>query len=474
MQFAHFPTVNVSPSIPKSLAVPLSRVNSSPMSAPGADQFVAPRFAGTPRADVLAKNALDALKEEQPELAMQFIADGANINFQEHGTTLLSEAIRLGNDALFNLLIERGVEVEPDVSSRYDVPLFLAIREERFDYAKVLLAKGADVNQTEFSTDVPLGLLLPESLIDDALAQGFDMNKQYNGRSVLMCAVQVQNLGWVKRCLDAGQDVKAVQLDGARLTGSNGYAMSGYRPIQFAAEGGDPAVIQLLLERGADPMVTSGDFEYGHCPSSPLRIAAQNGHAAAVKVLLDNLATREIDPAALKELQEKALDNALGKSRTEVVDVFFERGIGVTPQGKPKPELIFPGLTSETMLAHLIKLGIDVNAGRNASYDNKTALIQAAAYGRQSIVDMLLAAGAQVNARDARGYTALMHAKDMSGMSARKRKYGMESKVKLAETLKAKGAKLTIADRAKLEAKFWNPLRMLGRGLDNLFGDIHL
>jgi ankyrin repeat protein len=55
-----------------------------------------------------------------------------------------------------------------------------------------------------------------------------------------------------------------------------------YKPIHYAAACHDPAIIKLLIEKGANL------FDFTNQKVMPLHIAAQNGNAAVIKVILEN------------------------------------------------------------------------------------------------------------------------------------------------------------------------------------------
>ena len=62
----------------------------------------------------------------------------------------------------------------------------------------------------------------------------------------------------------------------------------GWTPLSYAAENGHEAVVKLLLEKGAE--LETKDLHYGR---TPLLYAARNGHEAVVKLLLEKGAELE-------------------------------------------------------------------------------------------------------------------------------------------------------------------------------------
>lgn len=111
-------------------------------------------------------------------------------------------------------------------------------------------------------------------------------------------AASAGDLAKVKELLAAGVDVNS----------ANAY---GGTALAFATDKGHTAVVELLLERGADPNVKDRFYK-----STPLGWAVQKGHAGIVKALL----------AKGAEGEAEALIGAAGEGNAAIVKVVLERG----------------------------------------------------------------------------------------------------------------------------------------------------
>jgi ankyrin repeat protein len=237
-------------------------------------------------------------------------------------------------------------------------PMIFAAREGDLESAKLLVAAGADVNQT---TEYGWTPLLTAT----------------NNRHYRLAAWLVEN--------------------GANVNLSNKGA---WTPLYLATdnrniEGGDYPVpkpdmdhlefINVLLDHGANPNLRSKDdtltrtiftmqwfFEAG---ATPFVRAAQSGDVELMKVLLKHGA----DPKIPTDFGDTALSTAAGIGWVE----------GVTYEHSVKDNL--------EAVKMLLDLGLDPNS---ANRDGRTPLMGAALKGRNDVVQILVDKGAKLETRD--------------------------------------------------------------------------
>lgn len=164
----------------------------------------------------------------------------------------------------------------------------------------------------------------------------------------------------------------------------------GRTPIQAAAEGGHEAVVQLLVELGADvnaPPSPSGGL-------TALQAASHEGHVGLVRFLLAKGA--EVNMLAAKNSGLTALQAACLAGEPEVVGVLAEKGAEVNAAGSR----LWGGTALHAaasgghveIVKRLLALGADPNSV--AGSRRQTPVQSAYAIGRADIVDALEEAGA--------------------------------------------------------------------------------
>ena len=264
--------------------------------------------------------------------------------------------------------------------------------------------------------------------------------------SALVTAARAGDVDRVKKALDDGSNVNAPDSAGGRTA------------LHWAAKEGHVAVVQLLLSKGAEVNVKD------RAGKSPLCIAAENGKADVLKVLLD----AKSDVNMTDRMGGTPLMWAAALGTPETVGLLIEKGAnvnvadknGLTPllwaasTGDPRSvELLVAkqadvaaadNLTGDTALMRAARNGkiesVKVLIGAKASLEARnrqdmTAWLIAAGYGRADKLQALKDAGADVNAKDKRGWNAVDHARNRSdGNRAEVLKY-LEEDLKLKPAL---------------------------------------
>jgi ankyrin repeat protein len=160
-----------------------------------------------------------------------------------------------------------------------------------------------------------------------------------------------------------------------------------YPPVLYwAASLGDLALVQSLVEDGADIMKRGGKFE------SPLGAAAYHGHSDVVEYLLQQGANPNLPSRGFGTVLQIA---ALGGS-VKVVKQLIDAGADINAQGGGHNTALVAAASKEhiDVVTLLVKHGADLNIG---SRSHGSSLYRAAAAGDTKMVITLLGAGAGIN-----------------------------------------------------------------------------
>ena len=166
---------------------------------------------------------------------------------------------------------------------------FSAVERDDPTAIRALVQRGFDANSRSPQGQTGLFLALQGGSLRAADALLADPSLDVNalneaGESALMIAALKGRLDWTQRLLDKG-----AQID-----------KSGWTPLHYAATGPEPAVVRLLLDRGAKIDAASPNR------STPLMMAAQYGSPDSVELLL----ARGADPKAKNDQGLTAADFA--------------------------------------------------------------------------------------------------------------------------------------------------------------------
>jgi ankyrin repeat protein len=229
-----------------------------------------------------------AVRENHPDVVKALMARGAVVNARTRtGRTpqwvLPNSVPGFGH----GIGIVRGGL--PDRGSRQPIPggmtpLLYAARDGRMETVRLLLDGGADVNQPDVNGITPLIIAITNNHPDVArflIDRGADIKAvDWYGRTPLWAAVETRNmdvdnatfensidrapyLELIQLLLERGADpnlrmkeVPPIRRDFLRVTGSLAWVdFTGQTPFLTASLAGDLAVMKLLLKHGADPLI---------------------------------------------------------------------------------------------------------------------------------------------------------------------------------------------------------------------------
>lgn len=349
-------------------------------------------------------------------VARLLLVHGANVNamVKETKATALMWAVAEPHPDIVQALIEGGADVHRSTAKDF-TPLMYAARNGDIDMAKVLIAAGVNVNEAGADgTHV-----LPFSLVHGQgefamflLEQGADPNGAIDGVRALHAAAGSVNtwLGdWFRRHGDNGS------LGGGFVGGGRG--LDANRRVR---------IVNALIERGADvnaripksAMFMSyigypkkGAFEPFACGTgdlygaTPLWVAAYAANGGVGGFGGD---------------ADRRGENVRLESSTEVIETLLAAGadLRLTTNDGSTPLMVAAGLGratfqpglqrgrrsvgAEEAVNVLLDAGADINAVNEADF---TALHGAAFRGLNEVIQILVDRGANIDARDYRGRT---------------------------------------------------------------------
>jgi ankyrin repeat protein len=307
--------------------------------------------------------------------AVKLLLDhGANVNAVEQykGQTALMWAAAEGHSGIVKLLLEHGADWKilsfdrptkiPKLSAASSISpiarggfaaIHFAAREGDIEMAKVMLAAGVDINQADVDQTSALVVSIVNKRFSFAkflLDRGADPNiADVNGRAAVYAAVDIRNEDWstlpsrkedaavssmdiLKAILDRGANLDAplTKSLGGRSgmdTGDTSLG-AGATPLMRAARSGDAAAMRLLLEKGANPKLTTKDgnnaflFAAGVGYRDKYTKGTEQEAIEALKVMLE----RGADVNQTNPRGETALHGAASRGADAIVQFLVDRG----------------------------------------------------------------------------------------------------------------------------------------------------
>ena len=347
--------------------------------------------------------AISKAGEKNVKFLLEAGADPNKLN--PLGQLPLVKAVTNRNPELVDILVKAGADVNGHLEDPGDTPLIAANFSDNEECIRRLLAAGADPNKANPSGQRPLmrSLIIGNpDLIDILVKAGADVDGDPE-HPLLSAAVSNGNEECIRRLLANGAD-------------PNKANTSNQLPLMRAAINGNPDIVDILVEAGAD---VNGNPE--DPSTTPLIETVSNGnneYEECVRHLLANGA----DPNISNSADQTALMPAVMNGYFNCVDILVQAEADVNLKdrwgrtallccliaaGEVRGANTAESRNFQKCITSLITARADVNMGDNKRY---TPLMAAAEGGCSDYLVMLTNAGAEVNRADWLGTTALSKA----------------------------------------------------------------
>ena len=307
-----------------------------------------------------------AARWDDLDMAAALIQAGASPRSSNRtGATPMFLAAVNGSAPMIELLLKAGVDANGPVLSHGETALMMAARTGKPDAVKVLLSHGADIHARENLRGTDALMWAAEQGHADIVELLLEIGADVDAQSRIIRPIRRNGLGFARPSPDGKP---------------NGDPMGGLTPLLFADREGSIETVRVLVAAGANVNKASVDG------SSPLLVAVQNGHYEIARFLLDHGAdpnqanTKGWTPLYLAVSNRDALTTAVPPPSSDgafdLIKVLLDRG--ADPNRR-------------------IRVHTEVHSANNSLWlkeDGATPLLRAALCGDLTIVQLLLAHGA--------------------------------------------------------------------------------
>lgn len=237
---------------------------------------------------IVRQGSLNCIKE--------LIKLGIDKNFKnDYGQTLLIRAAMENKIDIAKYLLEIGADIEVSDQSGKDA-LFWSIEEKNFAFVSLMLANGCNINK-QYNGITPLILMVDQQNSDAVkylLKNKADTEKQTKSvQTAIFYAVYLRNgnIDIVKNLLENSANI-------------NKQDKNGDTPLMLAAQNNFVDIVKLLIKKGANINSKSKDGQ------TAILLAQAKGHSQVINVL-EKAGAKKVDPT--EKLINDSLKEVFGK-----------------------------------------------------------------------------------------------------------------------------------------------------------------
>ena len=347
----------------------------------------------------------EAVKKADIEQVKLFIAEGADVDAKWGDTTTKEDeknsegtplyyAVDSNNMDLVKLLVKAGA----DVNAGKWTPLLQAVEENNTAIAEYLIDHGANINVYPLEGSLEgWGPLQETAVISNSIemaklliAKGADINSEIY--PALNSAIYEERKDLSELLIQRGADVNAID-------------KWGHTPLSFAIRSDNSDFMNILIANGAKVDIKHPGGE------TVLQSAALRGKTEAIKLLLEAGADINVKndrgQTALHVILDIRNSDPQYRQSKDMIKLLLAKGADVNSKDNDGRTPLH--LAAELADRDIVELLLDKGAKVDEKDDESgfTALHHAARFGHKDAAELLIARGADINAKDKQGHTPL-------------------------------------------------------------------
>ncbi|XP_049331691.1 transient receptor potential cation channel, subfamily N, member 1 [Astyanax mexicanus] len=319
--------------------------------------------------------------KEGEKVAEMLLKSGAEVNAeQENGETAMHVAARYGALQMMRALTEEGADLTWR-SKVGETPLHVAVHHCHAHMVEAILNSLSSERSREE-------------------AELCVRQENQSGETALHLAAELKN-ETVHRDEEDVVIIRTLMEYNADITAAT--RQMGETPLHYCARVGNAAVLQEMLDNVPSSRLQSAINKHSKNGRSPLLLAAERGHTAVVRVLLENSARVDV----FDEEGIAALHLAAEQGHDDIADILLSHKAFVN--AKTKLGLTPLHLSAQSGSARLVRLLVETHQAcvDALSLSKQTPLHLAAISGQLDVCSNLLNLRADITATDIHGQTPL-------------------------------------------------------------------